>query len=59
MEVIKSNCLISVVPDFIKLKKYNINELWDKKEQPSDDKKEDDDKKSSQEEAETIEVKVE
>lgn len=32
VEIIKGNCLISVVPDFLKLKKYNVNELWDKKE---------------------------
>jgi tRNA acetyltransferase TAN1 len=32
VEIIKGNCLLSVVPDYIKLKKYNINELWDRKD---------------------------
>jgi hypothetical protein len=40
------------------LKKYNVNELWDKKDEPSNDKE----KASSQEEvdtAQTVEAKVE
>lgn len=32
VEIVKGNCLLAVVPDYIKLKKYNINELWSKKE---------------------------
>jgi hypothetical protein len=37
VEIIKGNCLISVVPDFLKLKKYNVNELWDKKDKETDE----------------------
>jgi tRNA acetyltransferase TAN1 len=31
VEIIKGFCLISVVPDFHKMKKYNLNELWERK----------------------------
>jgi tRNA acetyltransferase TAN1 len=31
LEVIKGLCLISVLPNYLKLKKYNLNELWSKK----------------------------
>jgi hypothetical protein len=39
VEIIKGNCLLTVVPDYLKLKKYNVNELWDKKakEEASED----------------------
>lgn len=33
VEIIKGNCLLSVVPDYLKLKKYNVNELWAKREE--------------------------
>lgn len=63
MEIIKGNCLISVVPDYLKLKKYNVNELWDKKDkEPEADENETSAKTSSQEkvgDAETVEAKIE
>lgn len=75
MEIIKGNCLISVVSDYLKLKKYNVNELWDKKdkeleaddketsEKTSPEKKTDETEKVVEAEkvgdAETVEVKVE
>ena len=74
MEIIKGNCLISVVPDYLKLKKYNVNELWDKKEkEPEADEKETSEKSSQKKtdetekvveaekvgDAETVEAKVE
>lgn len=38
VEVIKGCCLLSVIPDYLKLKKYNVNELWEKRDKaPSDD----------------------
>lgn len=36
VEVIKGHCLITVVPDFHKLKRYNVNELWAKQEKETD-----------------------
>ena len=38
VEIIKGNCLLSVLPDYLKLKKYNLNELWGKKEEPAEKK---------------------
>lgn len=42
VELIKGHCLLSVVPNFLQLKKYNVNELWAKKEEDveADDKQE-------------------
>lgn len=39
VEIIKGCCLLSVIPDYHKFKKYNVNELWEKREkaQPSDE----------------------
>lgn len=31
VEIIKGQCLIAVLPDYLKMKKYNIHELWDRK----------------------------
>lgn len=36
VEVVKGHCLLSVVPDYVKLKKYNVNELWAKREPAND-----------------------
>lgn len=42
IEVIKGLCCISLLPDYFKLKKYNIFELTQtKKEEPVDDEKHD------------------
>jgi len=38
IEIIKNTCLITVLPDYFKLKKYNINELWEPKEGDKKDK---------------------
>lgn len=38
VEIIKGHCLLSVVPDYIKLKKYNVNELWGNKGKDSSEK---------------------
>lgn len=40
VEIIKGFCLLTVVPDFLKMKKYNLNELWERKQQ--DESKKDD-----------------
>lgn len=32
VEIIKGHCLLTVVNDFLKLKKYNVNELWTKRD---------------------------
>jgi tRNA acetyltransferase TAN1 len=37
VEIIKGFCLISVVPDFHKMKKYNLNELWERKTETKQD----------------------
>lgn len=38
VEVVKGHCLLSVVPDYVQLKKYNVNELWAKREpEPADE----------------------
>lgn len=43
VEVIKGHCLMSVIPNYLKLKKYNLNELWAKgPEDGSSQEKEDD-----------------
>ncbi|CRL02196.1 CLUMA_CG015215, isoform A [Clunio marinus] len=31
VEIIKGICLLSVVPNYLQLKKYNLNELWERK----------------------------
>lgn len=36
VEIVKGHCLLSVVPDYVKLKKYNVNELWAKRETADD-----------------------
>lgn len=38
VEIIKNVCLLAVVPDYFKLKKYNINELWEKKDKKAAEK---------------------
>lgn len=40
VEIIKGHCLLSVLPDYIKLKKYNVNELWANKKKESSEKAE-------------------
>lgn len=32
VEIVKGHCLLSVLPDYNKLKKYNVNELWARRE---------------------------
>lgn len=36
VEIIKGHCLLSVLPDYLKLKKYNLNELWAKGDSTED-----------------------
>lgn len=47
VEIIKGHCMLSVVPDYLKMKKYNVHELWERKfdggngeEKKSDEKEE-------------------
>lgn len=49
IEVIKNICLITVLPDYFKLKKYNINELWERKEEDKKEDKEDEAKAEPEE----------
>lgn len=60
VEIIKSICMISVLPDYMALKKYNINELWAKKEEKISSQEEDvkDEVEDASEKAEEA-VKVE
>lgn len=32
VEIIKNTCMLTVLPDYFKLKKYNLNELWGRSE---------------------------
>lgn len=60
VEVIKGCCLLSVIPDYLKLKKYNVNELWEKRDKaPSDDLSSQEKEPEEEEKISSEEVKVE